>query len=160
MKSQPLEQFEKSWKFIRSMTYEFIKAVPEPHWMQIPAPGYSPIAKQFRHMVWVSGLFNKALVERQVELKNKKSCYDGRLVKESLISALQDQDKILLNFLSGLTAEEADGYLMDFFGKPMGLYEFLNNMIQHETMHHGMWALYARLAPYPTPGTWQGTWKL
>jgi hypothetical protein len=142
------------------MTVDFIKATPEEQLMKSPHVDYAPLAKQVRHLVWVSGLFNDTLKNKKIDVKNKKTCYSGGLDREELLSALAKQDEILWESLSKFTEGTADSYSMDFFGSTFGLYEFLNNMIQHESMHHGMWALYAKLGGFPCPKSWQSTWEL
>jgi uncharacterized damage-inducible protein DinB len=160
MQTEALRQFQSSWKFVRSLTVEFVDTTPAEHWMTSPHSDYAPLAKQVRHLVWVSGLYNDALQNRKINLKNKKTCYAGTLERGELRAALQAQDEILWAILSPLNEAEANRYSMDFFGGNSGLYEFLNNMIQHESMHHGMWALYAKLAGFPCPRTWKSTWEL
>ena len=68
MEKQALKQFELSWTFIRAMTIDFIKSVPDEYWMTSPHPDYSSFAKQARHMVWISGLYNDALKNKKINL--------------------------------------------------------------------------------------------
>ena len=160
MEKQALKQFELSWTFIRAMTIDFIKSVPDEYWMTSPHPDYSSFAKQARHMVWISGLYNDALKNKKINLENKKNCFNGELDRIKIINNLNKQDLILKNFLQNISHQEADSYEMDFFGTKIGLYEFLNNMIQHESIHHGIWTFYAKSSGYQTPKTWQSNWKL
>ena len=160
MQTEALKQFKNSWKFVRSMSLDFVKDAPAEHWMISPHVDYAPLAKQVRHLVWVSGLFNDALQNKKINLKNKKTCYSGDLDRKALLVALKKQDEILWGLLSKFTEAEANAYAMDFFGGTFGLYEFLNNMIQHESMHHGMWALYAKIGGFQCPKSWKETWEL
>lgn len=160
MQIEALKQFKSSWQFIRSMTIEFIQRTPNENWMTSPHADYAPLAKQVRHLVWVSGLFNDALKNKKIDIKNKKTCYSGDLDREELLRTLKQQDEILWASLSKITEADANSYSMDFFGGTFGLYEFLNNMIQHESMHHGMWALYAKLGGFQCPKSWKSTWEL
>lgn len=160
MQTESLRQFKNSWEFVRTLTVEFIKETPQKYWMSSPHPDYSPLAKQVRHLVWVSGLFNDALENKKINLAVKKSCYSGGLEQNELIAALKKQDEIFWAILSKFNEAEANVYLMDFFGGKFGLFEFLNNMIQHESVHHGMWALYAKLGGFQCPKTWKNTWEL
>ena len=99
MQTEPLKQFWNSWSFVKKMTIEFIEIVPENNWMTSPHSDYRPIAKQIRHMVWVSGLYNNALKNTKIDLKTKKECYSGELDRTQLVQALKKQDEILKKFL-------------------------------------------------------------
>src|SRR5260221_9180777 len=87
-----VDDFRQAWSFIRSMTYEFIDAVPAHCWHYSPHAGCGPLAKQFRHMVWVSGVYNDALKNRVMDLSKKKTFYAGSLEKHELLPALRAKD--------------------------------------------------------------------
>jgi hypothetical protein len=36
----------------------------------------------------------------------------------------------------------------------------LVRLLQHETLHHGMWAIYAKVADLPLPPSWRASWML
>ena len=142
------------------MTVSFVKTTPDDKWMSSPHADYAPLAKQVRHLVWVSGMFNDALKNKKINPASKKASYADGLERASILAALEQQDSILSGLLEKFSATEADAYQMDFFGNTFGLYEFLNNMVQHETMHHGMWTLYARLGGFAVPDKWKSDWEL
>jgi len=52
-----IDEFIGSWKFIRGMTHQFVETVPSEHWNFAPHSEFSPLSKQFRHMIWVTGLY-------------------------------------------------------------------------------------------------------
>ena len=40
------------------------------------------------------------------------------------------------------------------------LLQHLMWLLQHETLHQGMWAFYAKIADLPLPQSWKDTWRL
>lgn len=151
-----IEDFEKSWGFIRSMTYEFIEAVPPEHWHFSPHPGCAPLAKQFRHMAWLSGVYNDTLRNRVLDFAKKKTFYSGGLERAELVAALRSRDEELKQLLRDVENGGVDSCRveMPFLGRAMRFGEFTNLLIQHECLHHGLWSLYARFAGFVTPQSW------
>ena len=155
-----IDEFLGSWKFLRKMTYDFIKGVPEDKWEYSPHPDYSPLCKQFRHMVWVSGLYNAAIRDRKIDFGKKKSSYSGGLGRNEVVSALEQKDLELTSILNKLRSKDLGDFGIDFFGSIMRLNEYLHVLIQHEAMHHGHWALYAKLGSFSVPKGWKENWEL
>ena len=60
-----LEEFERSWDFARQLTRDFVACVPEDRWDFTFDKKYSPLSKQFRHVIWVTGLYSNALERNQ-----------------------------------------------------------------------------------------------
>jgi uncharacterized damage-inducible protein DinB len=159
--SQPtVEEFRGSWNFIRGMTHQFIETVPPQHWEYAPHASVSPLCKQFRHLVWVSGLYNDALTNLQTDLSRKKQGYSGSLDKPELAQALKEKDAELGRILDRLKTQDLESYRVDHFGTFMTFNEFTHVLIQHESLHQGMWALYARTAGFATPKGWKDNWEL
>lgn len=157
-----IEDFETSWRFIRSMTYDFIEAVPASQWQFSPHPGCAALAKQFRHMVWLSGVYNDTLKNRTMDFSKKKTFYSGGLEKAELVAALHAKDEELKQLLSEVESSGVNSCRVDmpFLGKAMRFAEFTNVIIQHESLHHGLWSLYARLGGFTTPESWLLNWGL
>ena len=38
--------------------------------------------------------------------------------------------------------------------------KFSQEQTQHETLHHGMWAFYSKIADLPLPESWKNAWTL
>ena len=155
-----VEEFKRSWEFIRGMTYEFMEAVPEQHWDFSLDPSCSPLSKQFRHMVWVSGLYNASLRNGKTDFATKKCGYDGALTKSELIVGLKKTDSDLDQILEKLRSEDLSKFQVLHCGLKMGFTEFTHVMIQHESLHHGMWSMYARKAGFSSPKSWKDNWGL
>jgi len=155
-----VEEFKRSWSFIRGMTYEFIDVVPSEKWFFTISDKHSPLCKQFRHMVWISSLYNDALKNRKINISKKKTFYDGSLDKSDIVTALKQKDIEFESLLSELKSENLDTFMMEFFGSKIGFTEFCDVMIQHESIHQGLWSAYAALAGFETPINWKRSWML
>jgi DinB superfamily len=155
-----IEQFLHSWSFVRRMTYDFIDGVPERHWLFSPHPSCAPLAKQFRHMIGIAGLYNDALRDGRVDFARKRGFYPDRLDKSTIVEGLRAQDRELERLMQALGAAERDALRIDFGGTPLRFGDYTTMLVQHEALHQGVWALCARLAGFPTPALWQREWIL
>jgi hypothetical protein len=156
-----IQEFERSWAFSRQMTYDFIEAVPEEKWNDSPHPRYSPLCKQFRHMIWVTGLYRDALASKEMKpMVSKKSHYGGGLQRQEILDGLKLQDRLLQETLQSIVQSGAEQHTVKAFGAEMGFTEFTHLLLQHESTHHGLWSLYAALAGFSTPKSWVENWGL
>jgi hypothetical protein len=158
--SQLIEQFKQSWKFVRSMTFDFIEVVPEDRWDFTPHPKFAPFSKQVRHLICVQGVYNDGLVTGKVDFSKKHHYYVGELDRKSLIDALHKQDGCLFQILERFADKNLQSVCIDFCGIHMGFAEYAFNYIQHESIHHGQWSMYAALGGFETPIRWKKNWKL
>lgn len=156
-----IEEFQRSWAFARQLTIDFIRCVPEAKWDFSPHEKYSPLCKQFRHMIWVTGLYRDALAGGEMKpCASKKTHYSGGLQRQEILRGLEHQDKLLLEVLRSLKDGDLEGYRVKAFGAEMGFTEFSHIMLHHESNHHGLWSFYAALGGFSTPKSWSDTWEL
>ncbi len=144
--SASIVAFEDTWRFVRGMTCEFIEVVPDEHWQCAPYPRAQPLHKQFRHMVWCAGAYNHGMRTRSADWTAKRSHYTGGLSRAELLEALRAKDAELMRILDELKRVDLDEWRVDFIGQSLPLERYLNVLLQHEALHHGMWSVYARLA--------------
>lgn len=155
-----INEFREIWKFSRGLTFKFIETVPDEKWQFTPHERYSPLHKQFRHMVWVSGLYNEALGSGTMRnCESKKEHYSGDLTRGNILAGLRLQDTQLDQVLERITADVMN-HKVEAFGLSMGFTEFTHVMLQHEAMHQGLWSLYAALGGFKTPKEWQENYGL
>ncbi len=50
--------------------------------------------------------------------------------------------------------------LIDFFGRERRFARYVALFVQHESLHHGQWSLYAALGGFDTPIGWKLNWGL
>jgi uncharacterized damage-inducible protein DinB len=156
-----IEEFERSWAFARQLTYDFVQAVPDAQWDYTPQAKYSPLSKQFRHMIWVTGLYRDALESKEMKpTSSKKTHYSGGLGREEILAGLKKQDQLLQQSLDSLKAAGLEGYSVKAFGAEMGFTEFTHIILHHESNHHGLWSMYASLGGFATPKSWADSWGL
>jgi hypothetical protein len=153
-------EFEGVYKYIRGMTKEFLRGVPSTKWNFSPHPRFAPLCKQARHIVCVQGVYNDGFLSRKVDFSKKHSYYQGALDGEAILVALDKKTAECLNILAGLKQNGLRGFEIDFFGMKMGFGEYCQTIIQHESIHHGQWSLYAALGGFDTPKGWQENWEL
>jgi len=155
-----VEDFLHSWSFVRRMTYDFIAALDDRYWLYTPVESLAPLAKQFRHMIGISGLYNDALRHRTVDFERKRSFYPATIDKAAIVAGLRMQDAELERLMRALDAEARQALLIDFGGNKMRFGDYTTMLVQHEALHQGIWALCARLAGFATPPLWQQEWVL
>jgi hypothetical protein len=78
--------------------------------------------------------------------------------KENLEAYMRHLDGDLLDALRGLTPDQLGGRI-EWGQTALTLRQHLLRLLQHETLHHGMWVFYAKIADLPLPPSWQETWE-
>ena len=153
-----LEEFRQYATWLHRMTTDFIEAVPDDKWAFTPDSGgrFGSFGRQLRHVVRVRGVYNEALAEKRVDWTRSREHYDGPVTRDALLEALHHQHERLLRTLDGLDPE----VVIDWGGTPFALATFTWEFVQHEAIHHGQWSLYAALAGFETPVSWQRSWRL
>jgi hypothetical protein len=73
-----------------------------------------------------------------------------------LTAALIDKQQQLFAILDGVDTHEP----IHFFGRAFSFGALSHTMVQHEALHHGQWRIYAALAGFETPSSWQFEWGL
>jgi len=152
-------ELERSWNFSRGMTMDYVNCVPENFWNFTPHEKYSPLAKQFRHMIWVTGLYRDAIENQSMKpFSTKKTHYHGGLSKQEILEGFEKQNKEMIEALNRV--KQHDEYSVKAFGSQMSISEFGHVILQHESNHHGLWSLYAKIAGFSSPSSWSDNWGL
>ena len=152
-----IADFARHSTFLHRMTADFVNAVPDDKWSFTPdPPGFAPFAKQLRHVVCVRGVYNAALATRKVNWARKHEHYGGPLTRQSLLVALDEQQQQLLATLETVDAD----IVIDWDGSSFTFALFAFEFVQHESIHHGQWSVYASLAGFDTPLSWRTSWGL
>ena len=111
-------------------------------------------------MIWVTGLYTKALETGVLDMKTKKQNYSGGLERVELTEALKASDKPLKGVLAKMKAEPLEKVSIDAFGMKMGFTEYSHLLLHHESNHHGLWSVYATYGGFTTPKSWKESWGL
>jgi len=155
-----LEAFREAWHDVRKLTYEFVEALPAERWSWSPHPSYAPLAKQVRHLVCVQGVYHQGFRERHADFARKHDHYRGSLERGELVAALRAKDAELERILGELGEAGAERFEIDFFGRKRSFSRYAAIVVQHESIHHGEWGLYAALGGFSTPPGWKLNWGL
>lgn len=165
-----IDDFARYAGVLHRLTADFVRAVPESKWdftpdppARTPAPapqrigaGFAPFSKQLRHVVCVRGVYNAALETKKVDWSRKHEHYSGPLTKSALLAALDDKQRSLLAILPTVKLEVP----IDWDGTAFSFAAFAWEFVQHESIHHGQWSIYASLGGFDTPLSWRTSWGL
>lgn len=158
-----IADFLDAWAHVRGqLTYDFIDAVPDERWDFSPHPSSAPFSRQARHMVRVHGVYLGGLRQARVgieEFGRKREHFSGAPERAAVVAALRELDARTEQALRELEGREGD-FSLDFFGYPRTLGRYLDTWLQHESLHHGQWHFYAKLAGFDTPQSWKLNWDL
>lgn len=161
MKNETIvEEFKRSWDFARQLTCDYVAAVPNEFWNFTFSEKYAPLNKQFRHMIWVTGLYTDAFENRILDFSKKKTWYSGGLERDEITIALKNSDQGLKAWLEKMRTGPLDEVSISAFGMNMGFTEFSHLLLHHESNHHGLWSVYAKQAGFETPKSWKESWGL
>jgi uncharacterized damage-inducible protein DinB len=152
-----IDDFKRNWAWVHRMTIDFMQAVPDGSWRYTPAPEkFGSLSRQFRHVVNGRGVYNSALHTRKVDWSSRDDRYTGALTRDDLLSALDAKQR---EFLAAL--ETVDVVAPIWYGETAFTFDnFLCEVIQHESIHHGQWSVYAAVGGFETPQSWKTGWKM
>jgi uncharacterized damage-inducible protein DinB len=151
-----IDSFRKNWEWVHRMTVDFVDVVPDQKWEFSPGEGFGPFCKQLRHVVRVRGVYNEAMVTKRADFERSREHYAGPLDRDKLMEALDEKQK---EFLAALETVDVEAPI--YFGATAFTFEnFTYEVVQHESIHHGQWSVYAAVGGFATPKSWQTGWKL
>lgn len=153
-----INEFEKTWFYTRSITEDFLDAIPEDKWHFTHHEKYATLSKQFRHMACVYGVYIDGFKNQAVDFSKKHSYYTGPLNRVAIKADLAQKDLELKEVLKTYTQEQVDQFRLDFFGVNMTFSEYTHVLIQHECMHIGTWSNVAAFADFELPPRWKSEW--
>lgn len=153
-----VDDFKGYWVWPHTMTVHFVNAVPDDKWEFSPDGGvrFGPFSRQLRHVVCVRGVYNEALATGKADFSRIREHYSGPLTREALLAALNEKQQAFMKALDTFDTTET----IDFSGAAFDFDVFLCEVIQHESIHHGQWSVYAAAGGFETPQSWQTGWKL
>ncbi len=155
---QVIEQFEKTWFYNRQITNDFLDVIPDDKWDYTHHPKYATLAKQFRHIACVYGVYIDGFKNQAVDFSKKHSHYTDRLNKTEIKSDLDKKDQELRSVFDELKKTGIEDFKLDFFGISMTFTEYTHLLIQHECMHIGIWSTVAAFGEFELPENWKSDW--
>ncbi len=154
-----LTQWAAVWRQTRALTYDLLRGLPYPIMNFSPHPDFGTLARQMRHMADIQACYVAALQTGVMDFSVQPKQRALEKSKEHLEAYMRQLDEQLLTMLRGLTATHR-ARPIEWGKEHLTLLQHLMGLLQHETLHHGMWAFYAKIADLPLPDSWRHTWGL
>ena len=82
---------------------------------------------------------------------------DGRM---EIMSPLPEHERLSVDGDALLAELSVRSFKIDWFGNRIGFWEYASVLLQHEALHHGQWAVHARLGGWQPPDGWIVNWGL
>lgn len=153
-----LAQWAQQWRQTRALTYDLLRALPYAVMNFSPHPDFGTFVRQIRHAGDMQACYVMALQTGTMDFAAQPRQRALEQSKEHLEAYLRDLDVQLLETVASLTSERLARPIA-WQDRPLTVQQHLTRLLQHETLHHGMWAIYARVADLPLPPSWR-TWAL
>jgi hypothetical protein len=96
------------------------------------------------------------MITKVADFSRSHEYYSGPMTRAALRQALIESREHFVDVLGALDTTIP----IDFSGTPFHFDNFACEVIQHESIHHGQWSVYAALGGFETPRSWQQGWKL
>ncbi len=153
-----LEQWVQTWEQTRRLTYELLHALPYPVMNFSPQPEFGTLIRQLRHAAEMQEHYIAAIRSGRMEIPAQPRQRKLEQSKENLEAYMRHLDGELLVVLRWLTPDQLGGRI-EWGTNSLTIRQHLLRLLQHETLHHGMWVFYSKIADLPLPPSWQETWE-
>ncbi|HET6780987.1 MAG TPA: DinB family protein [bacterium] len=151
-----VSQWADAWRSARALTYDFLRSLPYAIMNFSPHPGFGTLARQIRHVGEIQACYLEGITSAQMDLASRRRQRALEQSKERLEAYLQEQDAALL----GLLPRADPARSIKWSSGPVTLMVHLLRLLQHETLHHGMWIFYAKIAELDLPQSWRDAYNL
>jgi len=154
-----LARWAQAWRQTRALTYDLLRALPYAVMNFSPHPDFGTFARQIRHAGDIQACYLLALQTGRMDFTVQPRQRALEQSRDDLEAYLRDLDDRLLAAVRALPPERLAAPIA-WEGEEVAVLTHLTRLLQHETLHHGMWALYARVADLPLPESWRRSWSL
>lgn len=154
-----LAQWAEEWRQTRGLTYDLLHALPYAVMNFSPHPEFGTFVRQIRHIGDMQACYLLGLETGTMDFSAQRRQRALEQSKEHLEAYLRDLDARLLEVVRSLTPERLARPIA-WEGERLTPIQHLMRLLQHESLHHGMWAVYAKVADLPLPPSWKASWAL
>ncbi len=153
-----LEELVGSFRYNAGLRFDLLDQLSDDdlhrHW---PRPGLDTFGKQFLEIAAVNEAGARACETGTLDLSSVPDVYDfPTLPRNRIRAALEEADTHLTERLFAAPP----GLVVDWGeGLEVGVEVHLNNLISHETLHHGQMVMAAYLFGIPLPASWLNAWS-
>ena len=153
---EEITQWSEAWRSSRALTYDFLRSLPYAIMNFSPHPGFGTLARQIRHVGEIQACYLEAITTGQMDFASRPRQRALEQSKERLEAYLQEQDAALHEVLREADPRRSIKWSVG----PVTLLTHLLRLLQHETLHHGMWIFYAKIVELDLPQSWRDAWNL
>ncbi|MGH2435635.1 MAG: DinB family protein [bacterium] len=154
-----LAQWAREWQQTRALTYDLLRVLPYAVMNFSPHPDFGTFIRQIRHAADIQACYVQAIETGTMDFSIQPRQRKLEQSKDQLESYLLSLDDYLLGAVSALTPERMVKPVV-WDGEQITVLQLLMRLLQHETLHHGMWAIYAKVVDLPLPESWRTSWSL
>ncbi len=154
-----LAQWVEDWQQTRGLTYDLLRVLTAAVLNFSPHPDFGTFARQIRHAGDIQACYLAALDTGTMDFTAQPRQRKVEQSRDHLEGYLQALDAALLAAVQSLRGERLTR-LITWDGEQLTPLRHLVRLLQHETLHHGMWAIYAKVADLPLPASWRSSWAL
>ena len=155
--TKDLEQFKKLWNFHRGHTLDLLKTLSDEELGFSVGQNMGTLGQQFCHLCRVDDQYISAIETLRVENNRKKLEFPLETSVSKLTEQLEGDGRKLFQIIKDMSEESVENIKIDWTywkEKELGLLEHLNNMLEHEILHHGQLIVYFRIMNKKFPESW------
>ena len=154
-----LAQWAEDWQQTRGLTYDLLHVLPPAVLNFSPHPDFGTFSRQIRHAGDIQACYLAALETGRMDFAAQPRQRKVEQSKDHLEGYLRALDTSLLEAVRALRGERLSRLIV-WDGEQLSPLRHLVRLLQHETLHHGMWAIYAKVVDLPLPPSWRASWAL
>jgi len=154
-----LTEWVVTWRQTRSLTYDLLKSLTYSVMNFSPHPDFGTLIRQIRHVADIQACYLAAIRTGRIDFSKQPRHRVMEQSKDQLEAYLRELDDQLLTVLRTVPGSSLP-LTIAWGSDQLTLLQHLIALVQHETLHHGMWAFYAKIADLPLPESWQKSWGL
>lgn len=154
-----LEQWAEDWQQTRGLTYDLLGVLPPAVLNFSPHPDFGTFSRQIRHLGDIQASYLAALDTGRMDFTAQPRQRKAEQSRDHLEGYLRALDTSLLDAVRALRGDRLNRPIL-WDREQLSPLRHLVRLLQHETLHHGMWAIYAKVADLPLPPSWRASWAL
>lgn len=154
-----IAEWVRAWQSTRQLTYDFLHALPYAVMNFSPHPEFGTLIRQIRHVADIQACYIAGIKSGKMDFQVQPRQRALEQSKEHVEAYLRHLDEELISVLRALPDDQR-ARPIDWGSSRITLLQHLTWLLQHETLHHGMWVFYAKVADLPLPQSWRGAWNL
>lgn len=154
------EQWLAAWRRTRGLTCDLLRALPYAVMNFSPHAGFGTFVRQIRHCGDVQAGYLDALRTGALDLTARPRRRELEQSTDHLLAYLAHLDGELEQAVRNLGDQVLTRTVRWGPDEEVTVLQHLMALLQHETLHQGMWMFYATIADLPLPDSWRKTWGL